>query len=425
MLDFIIKTGLSNGFEVVDVFRKKTEQKIFEYLVDFNAYHQVFEDGSFVRAFWSTGEPIGFYLSNPSESDIKKAFFFGASKIFPEKKKNYSHLLPKKIVSINPDIFDNSYYNIDEDEFLNLIERINDAVLMFPKLRLIKVVFQKLLNKSYIINSFGLNSKYKKTIFKLNLSLIHNGNLIDINETSPYFSNMDSFRLVTRAYNILNSFSDKHVNKKYDYMVLSPESVISILRVFSQEFKGGIRFNKDKLLSPSLLNLVDNSLLDRGAGSVCFDDEGVQSKEFYIIRKGVYQGNIQNIENAFKENQYSTGNGFRIKDGVFPDLRFTNLYIKPGLYPINKILYSLDKGLIVSTLKLREKRGDVFYFSGFAYDFKNNEMKDNFKIEMRMNFFDFFKNIVQVSKEIKFFYSDYNIGSPYLVMNNDFLMKIN
>ena len=419
MLEFIIKSGLKNGFDVVDVFRKKKERKIFEYLVDFNAYHQVFEDGYFVRAFWSNGDPVGFYLSNPDKRDIKGSFIFSASKVFPQNISNFSKLLPHKINVVNPDIYDSTFYSIEESEFLEIIARINDAVLMFPRLRIIKVVFEKLLDKSYIMNSFGLNAKYKKTTFRLNLTLMYDDNLIDINETSPFYNNIHPFRLVSRAYNILNSFSERENNKNYEYFVLSPEAVITILKVFSEKFKGELNFNNDKFLASTKLNIVDNPLLNRGTGSVCFDDEGVQSNENYLIRKGIFQSTINNIESGFKLNKDSTGNGFRRKNVVFPDVKFTNLYIKEGLYSIKNILNDLGYGIIVSTLKLREKKGDSHLFSGYAYDFVGNEMRDNWKVELDIDFFGFFKNIVQISKEIKFFYSDFNIGSPYLVLRRN------
>ena len=95
MIDTILKIGEKTGFSTIEAYREKIEKQTFDNLVDQRiANHEVQTDRVSVRAFWEAGDPAGFHLSKPGSKSIKDAFANIYAINFPEKKKNYSHLLP-------------------------------------------------------------------------------------------------------------------------------------------------------------------------------------------------------------------------------------------------------------------------------------------------------------------------------------------
>src|SRR4030042_4509883 len=106
MINAVIEEGKKYGFSAIEVFRQRTEKKENERFVDYSAAHSVSLDRIIVRAFWDFGDPVGFSLSSPSLQSIRSAFFNLCSINIPEKRENYSHLLPHSVQKIKINIFD-------------------------------------------------------------------------------------------------------------------------------------------------------------------------------------------------------------------------------------------------------------------------------------------------------------------------------
>lgn len=418
MIETILKAGEEAGFSAIEVFRENIEKREFTNLMDQGAAeHTAKTDRVSVRAFWETGDPVGFHLSKPHSQSIKTAFSNIYAVNLPEKKKNYSHLLPSSARKVKIDIFDNAIHSVNGEFFADLLERIDESVVQFSGLGIRGIHFSKIRKKVYLGNSNGLNIKYRKTVFNLELGFSLGDNLVDISESKIFLNQIDPFKIVSRAFNLLNSVTDKDVNFKGNtFFILAPEASAFILR----EFSGYLRIDGEKkkidFSFPAILNIVDDPLLDKQAGSVPFDDEGVQGEERYLIRKGNIVNTISNIQTAFENKTSSSGNGFRNDRSIFPVVRFSNLYIKPTVLPLNNLMKVAHTGILISLLKLKKIEKDKYLFSAYGYRFENNELREPVHFYFKTSFLTYFLNILKISKELRFFHSAYNTGSPYVLL---------
>ena len=155
--------------------------------------------------------------------------------------------------------------------------------------------------------------------------------------------------------------------------------------------------------------------MNEQSGSVPFDDEGMQKGEKKLVDKGIFHQSISNLETAFQNNSRSSGNGFRNENSLFPRVRFSNLYIKPSVISLNKLMREVDEGILVSLLKLKYTEKKQYVFSAYGFNFKDGVISDPVHFYFQTSFVSYFVNVLKVSREIKFFYNTFNIGSPYLL----------
>ena len=418
MIDAIIKEGKKAGFSTVEVFRLKMEQQEYEKFIDYQATHSVETDRFFVRAFWDFGDPVGFLLTAPKIEAVRKAFLKIGSLSIPDKKENYSRYLPSSVEKVRVNICDGTIYQEDERRFDKLVEKIHEILISFPGLSLRKIYFSQNMKKIYISNSRLLRAKYKKTGFNLVLKFSYQDNVIDINQSSTSLSNIDPTRMIPRAFNLLNSLTDNtDVDKKCRFLIFSPEASAFILNEFADQFKLDHHPSLKGIQVSPALNIVDDPLMDEQAGSVPFDDEGVQSGETYLVRKGIFARSISDISSAFMQGEQSSGNGFRTGRALFPRVNFSNLYIKPSVISLKKLMAESGTGTLVSLLKLKLVENGNFVFSAFGYRYRNGEIENPVHFYFKTTFLSYLSNVLKVSRETKFFYSHYGLGSPYVLVD--------
>jgi len=417
MIEAILNEGKKTGFSSIEVFREKIEKKEYEKFVDYSAQHSVKTDFITVRAFWEYGDPVGFSLSSSDGFSIKSAFHNLYSINVSPRRKNFARFLPSTVDKVNINIFDNSIEFMNNQGFEELAEKINELPVLFPGLSLKRIYFAQALKKVYLANTNQLNAKYKKTNFRLVLNVALKNNIIEVNENTVFLQNINPFRMITRSFNLLNSLTDNtKLDKKIGYLVLSPEVATFILKEFSDLFKlVNFKGIKKVHFSPAL-SIIDDLFLDEQSGSAPFDDEGTQMGEKRIIEKGIFSQSISDISMAFQHNTTSSGNGFRSEKVVFPMVRFSNLYIKPSVLPLKNLLADAGKGILVSLVKLKNSEKDKVVFSAYGYAFENGEIKEPVHFYFKTSFLSFFLHLLKVSREIKFFHSNFNVGSPYILV---------
>ena len=418
MIETILKIGKKTGFSTIEAFREKIEKQEFDNPFNHRvANHEIRTDRVSVRAFWEAGDPAGFQLSKPDSKSIKAAFSNIYAINLPEEKKNYSHLLPASAKKVRIDIFDSSIDSIDSNTFNDLLDRVNESVIRFSGLRIKRIHFSKVLKKVYIANSHGLNIKYRKTDFKLELGFAFGNKLVDISENKIFFNRIDPFKIVSRAFNLLNALTDnKATFGKNCFLIFAPEASAFIIKEFSRYLRVDGEKKKVDFSFPAILNVVDDPLLDRQVDSVPFDDEGVQGGERFLIRKGRIVNTISNIRTAFENKRESSGNGFRNERSVFPAVRFSNLYVKPTILPLHNLMGDASQGMLVVLLKLKRIEKEQYLFSAYGYRFENNQLCEPVHFYFKTSFLTYFLNVLKISKELRFFHNAYNIGSPYMLL---------
>ncbi len=426
MVKKILLEGKKIGFSATEVFRKKIEKTEFKNSKDQNSIQTIKTDRLIVRAFRELGDPVGFTISTPDIKQVRAAFHTLYSAFIPDSKISFAEHLPREIKKVDMNIWDDkSFEYINEASFRDLREKIFETqTASFPGLKIESINFSKMLKKVYLTNTKMFETenpkaKYRKTSFNLEIQFSYNNSLIEIIENKPSFLQINPERIVSRAYNLLNSLTEnKRISTNIRHFILSPEASSSILREFSEYFKLTSEKKMKNLSFPQALSIVDNPLLDEESNSVPFDDEGVQSSENFIIQKGFIKDTISDIRSGFENNKDSTGNGFRTQRSIFPAIKFTNLFIKPSTFPFSKLHSDAGSGILISLIKLRRVQNGIYTFSAYGYEF-NNEDIDNQKpihIYIKTTIESFFLNILKVSKEIRFFYNRINVGSPYVLL---------
>ncbi len=417
----ILEQGKKTGFSTVEAFGEKVEREVYEHLTNHKIQrHTAVINKVTARAFWETGDPVGFGLSKPGLNEIKNAFTTVYSFHLPSGARNYASLLPASLDRVEVKIFDDAIDFIDISRVDELTDQVNETLVSpsFKELELKKICFVKELKKVYIANTNGLNAKYIKTHFSLLLTMGLGGNLIDIGENGAFSGQIEPVKLVYRAYNLLDSLTETPLKwgPKEIALALSPEASAFILKEFSEYFKikGDKKFMD--LSFPAILNIIDDPLLDGKAGSVPFDDEGAQVGEKYLVRKGSFIQFISDVQTAFQYGTRSSGNGFRNDRSLFPTVRFSNLYIKPTVLSLKNLMEDAGKGVLVSLLKLKSATKEGYVFSAYGYKFSGNNLLEPVHFHICTTFLNYFLHIVKVSKEMKFFYSTYNVGSPYVLL---------
>ncbi len=417
MIKAVVTEGIKAGFSAVEVFQERISQQEFEKFVDYTAAHSLNFNRIKVRSFWDTGDPMGFSLCNPDSKRIKSAFSDIYSTGVPQEKKNYGHLLPRSAQKIKMNIFDEGIDGVDNKEFVDLSDRIHEIVVSFPGLQVQKIRLVKTLKKVYLANTHGLDIKYKKTSFALIVNLAFKNAWLETSDQRVFFNHIDPVKLISRASNLLHTLTDNAPStESRNRIILSPEAAAVIIREFSRFFKLGIGKQRLDMNFPPVINLIDDPLLDGQVGSVPFDDEGIQSGEKYLIKKGYMANLISDLQTSFRHDTKSSGNGFRQDRSVFPMIRFSNLYIKPSVLSLTNLMKDAQDGLIVALVKLKYIDNGDYFFSAYGYCFNGGQILEPVHFYFKTTFLSFFLNVLRVSKEIRFFPGTFTIGSPYMLL---------
>jgi predicted Zn-dependent protease len=207
--------------------------------------------------------------------------------------------------------------------------------------------------------------------------------------------------------------------KKYA-LVFSPEASSSILRIFSPFLLQSGYSDVKKVNFPRVLNIIDNKTIEDQPGSLPFDDEGIQGGETVIVEKGVFNTPITNIKSALNLNTISSGNGFRRGESPFTSVNFSNLYIRPTVLPVGNLLKGSGESVLISLVRLKYREGGKYVFSAYGYIFRDGKREEAVHFHFSTTFLSYFLNIQKISKEIKFFHSGFNVGSPYVLLNAKF-----
>ncbi len=99
-----------------------------------------------------------------------------------------------------------------------------------------------------------------------------------------------------------------------------------------------------------LITVIDDATLPGMRGSFRFDDEGTPSQRTVLVEKGILKGYLYDKLSSMKDHAISTGNGRRESYRHRPIPRMTNTFIETGDMSPDKILSSLDKGILVEKM---------------------------------------------------------------------------
>jgi PmbA protein len=421
VLETILKNGREAGFTTIEAFVEKVRRQECEGTGQTLSLHEVESHRALVRVFRDTGDPLGLSLSAPDARQVKIGLAELASGPVHDRRKNFAAQLPQSVQKVKLSIYDPGIELWDEAQAADLREKLRECLVTFPGLKLKKFQFSRALKKVYLANTLGFFAKYKKTLFQVQASFLHLEHELELNESRTFFQDFDPQRLVARGANLLGALAADPAAAAVsgEFIVMSPEASAQVLKEFSPGLKlehGGARGRGTA--ASARVSIIDHGAMDGQPGSAPFDDEGTATGEKYLVNKGVALAAIADISAAFAAGGRSTGNGFRDERGVFPQVQFSNLYIRPSNDSLAQLLQQARQGVLVYLVRPRGqgRQPGEFLFSAYGYFFAGSDISRPVHFHFTTTMRSYLLHVLAVSRELRFFHSRANIGSPYLLL---------
>ncbi|MDR2017930.1 MAG: TldD/PmbA family protein [Syntrophobacterales bacterium] len=117
-------------------------------------------------------------------------------------------------------------------------------------------------------------------------------------------------------------------------------------------------------IASSLINVIDDATLPHMRGTYCYDDEGTPSERTVLVENGVLKNYLFDRFHALKYGKSSTGNGRRESFRYRPIPRMSNTMILPGKDDPERIISSVDDGVLVVKMgggQVDTVRGDFVF----------------------------------------------------------------
>jgi PmbA protein len=421
VLETILKNGREAGFTTVEAFVEKVRRQESEGTGQTLSLHEVESHRALVRLFRDTGDPLGLSLSAPDARQVKIGLAELASGPAHDRRKNFAAQLPQSVQKVKLSIYDPGIELWDEAQAADLREKLRECLVTFPGLKLKKFQFSRALKKVYLANTPGFFAKYKKTLFQVQASFMLKDHALELSESRIFFQDFDPQRLVARAANLLGALAadPEPAMISGEFVVMSPEASAQVLKEFSAGLKLEPHAARGRATAASArVSIIDHGAMDGQPGSAPFDDEGTATGEKYLVNKGVAVAAVADIRSAFAAGGRSSGNGFRDERGVFPQTQFSNLYIRPANDSLAQLLLQARQGVLVYLVKPRGagRQPGEFIFSAYGYLFAGNEVTRPVHFHFATSMRSYFLHVLSVSRELRFFHSRANIGSPYLLV---------
>jgi predicted Zn-dependent protease len=421
VLETVLKAGSEAGYATVEAFAEKIVRQETEGGDGPLSLHEARSDRLAVRAFRDSGDPLGFCLSAPDARQVRRGFADLAAGGALDRRKGWGHLLPRSAARSRLNIYDAGIEAWDDSRAADLRERLRECLVSFPGLKLRRFRLACALRKVYLANTLGFAAKYKTSLFQVRVRFQSGDHQLELSESRTHFRNFDPPRLVARAANLLGALDAEPEARPggMEFVIMAPEASAQLLKEFSPGLmldRPGLR--ERALAASSRVTLLDNPALDEQPGSVPFDDEGTAAGERCLLNKGVTVAAACDIRSAFLRGQASTGNGFRDGEDVFPRVRFSNLYFKPGNAPLAQMLDRVAAGALVYLVR-REGPGRLpgeAVFTAYGFRFAGGEIGRPLQFRLSASLRSWLLHVADVSRELRFFHGRANFGSSYLLL---------
>ena len=336
------------------------------------------------------------YFYNPSEFDRALNTAIYASR-FAEKLGIQFPL--KKAFTEVKGVYDKKLLKKDENELSDCIVQMIDTV---KRKGAMPIRCGAGRNESFfcMLNSEGGEFKSKRTGFSAHSTARFKDTAQTSDKSSHSFFN--PVELAEKSADLALAFAEgKPTSGEFD-IVIPPTLVANFLRLEPfASFSGEKAFRKDsyfsgkkgKKVADDQLNVYDDPTIPNGMGSVKCDDEGVAANRKALIRNGILNILLYNLETARRAKTKTTGSGFRNSVSHPLGSGPTNLVIT------SKNITHLDdfKGIMVNSLiamqNLNQRNGN-FSCSIASGAFFNGEIGKPIKgCSLVGNFFDILKNV--------------------------------
>jgi PmbA protein len=323
---------------------------------------------------------------------------------------------------IRYDLVDNAIFSLKYNDIINFLYAMEEKISLHKEINYIRnIKVSKRYFEVYWASLFGSYKHYKVANISAGTEVIAEKN----GEKQVGYYN--------RIYRNLNEFSASKVADE--------GAIRAIEKIGGKEIKGGIYniiFDKDvfvellenvlpaffginiykkkslffndieKNIAKKELNI--ENVAEEGVGFFYpFDDEGINTKHYHIVKGGIFLTPIHTLESAKALSREATGNGFRTGYKTLPSSQGINITIDTSYKVKKEELLSFFKKAIfikegIGMHTINPISGDFsFGINGIyiengekAFPIKGNTISGNLK--------DLLNKIVAVSEEIEFLY---------------------
>ena len=214
----------------------------------------------------------------------------------------------------------------------------------------------------FLMNSKGGEAEFQKTFFALGLE----GNLIKDTDMLFVGDGESSCQAITDISIVASSVVRQLEMAKRQAsvsggtlpVIFTPHGVVSALlapltvalngRVVLQKVSPLVGKVGHKVFS-DLLSLRDDSTLDFRPRSRPCDDEGIASRNMYLVERGVIGGFLYDLQTAGMAGVHSTGSGDRVGASL-PGPSTSNLVVEAGKVSLAEMVRDIKEGLLVEQL---------------------------------------------------------------------------
>ncbi|AZR73730.1 hypothetical protein BBF96_10240 [Anoxybacter fermentans] len=419
----LIDFGLGQGAQEIEIYLQqiKSDQiQIFKGEVESLLSSK--GQGIGVRAF--IDGRMGFaYTSNFNDEGLKKVISEAIANAGLMGDTTEKRKLPE-LFSQYPevDIYDPGLFDIEIDEKINLAVAIEKAALDYdPRIVMVpSVTYQDKDIEIHLINSKGLNLKYRKTqvvayLFALAREDGHNQTGIGIG-FGKGFSDLNPEIIGEKAAKeAISMLGGKPVPSQEVPVLFNSYSGSMIFYPFvpgflAEKVQKGKSLFKGKLgreIANPLVTLIDDGLKKEGLMTAPFDDEGIPSKETVVVENGVLKNYLYDSHTARIDGVISTGNSRRKSYRDFPEASPTNFYLKPGNDSLEEMIAGIEEGFLV--LQLSGVHSGANPISGdFSIGASGIWIKDGKlaqpvrKVTIAGNFSQLLKDIIKIGNDLTF-----------------------
>jgi len=292
--------------------------------------------------------------------------------------------------------------NVPLERKLSLVRRINEDIRrMDAHIRQVRIVYRDSIQRVSILTSDGRSVRDERVQSLLSIFLVgqKDGEVQTAYEAEGGFSGFELFseervaalveKTVTRLKGLLSAREAERGRKT---VVLASEAGGTMIHeaighgLEADLALEGLSCYKGMLgerVASSLVSVVDDPTLPRKRGSYAFDDEGVAAQRTVLVEEGVLRGYLFDRFHALKHGTKSTGNGRRESFRFKPIPRMSNTLILPGKDDPEKIISSVEDGILV----VKMGGGEVDTVTGdFVFDIQEGYLiKGGGKGEMVKN----------------------------------------
>ncbi len=257
-------------------------------------------------------------------------------------------------------VFSKELSAIPVDEKIDVLRKIEETAYKRSELvKEVQVEFEEEESEEVLSNSYGLSLKNKANFFYYVVNVILN----DGNETKTEFdihfgNKFNEFDAVAFANETvdraLKKFGGVSIKPKAYKCVLNPSTIADFLKAMVNAGFSSDNIQKKSSVLVGKLNekifsnkvTIEESPLTPNAFFRYFDDEGVATYNKTLVKKGIIETFLYNLETAKKEGIQSTGNGYN--QGQKVGISTTNLRLKPGKISEEELIAKVRNGIYVT-----------------------------------------------------------------------------